>query len=76
MRAKKMSDFEVELEIERLRNSEFVKLAQKEMRLKTKQRQYMYSLRNYEKRGKELAANGVTMENIERKIACIPASGN
>ena len=68
MRIKNMTDFEVEQEIERLKNSEYVRLAKKETRLRNKQRQYMYSLRNYEKRGKQLAASGFTIENIERLI--------
>ncbi len=56
-------------EIERLKASEHVKLARKEQRLKYKQRQYLYALRNLEKRGKLLEANGYTLENMEAMIA-------
>ena len=56
-------------EIERLKASEHVKLARKEQRLKYKQRQYLYLLRNLEKRGKALAAQGITLENMEAMIA-------
>ena len=55
-------------EIERLKASEHVKLARKEQRLKYKQRQFLYTLRNLEKRGKALAAQGITLENLEAMI--------
>lgn len=60
-----LTDFQVEQEIERLLASEDVKLAKKEQRILYKRRQYMYGLRNLEKRGKQLAKEGVTMENME-----------
>lgn len=56
-------------EIERLKASEHVKLARKEQRLKYRQRQFLYQLRNLEKRGKALAAQGYTLENLEAMIA-------
>ena len=56
-------------EIDRLKASPNVKLARKEQRLKYKQRQYLYLLRNLEKRGKALAAQGYTLENLEAMIA-------
>lgn len=59
------TDEEVEIEIERLLNSEDVQLAKAEARIKYRRRQYMYTLRSYERRGKQLAADGVTLENIE-----------
>lgn len=59
------TDEEVEAEIERLRKNEFVKLAKKEERLRYKRRQYLYTLRCYEKKGRELAAAGITMEMLE-----------
>ena len=67
-----MTDDQVLQEIERLKNSSHVKLAQKEIRLKYKQRKWLYQLRYLEKRGKQLEANGMTLENIEREIAAIP----
>lgn len=60
-----LSDFEVEQEIERLLNSDEVKLAKKEQRILYKRRQYMYQLRSMEKRGKQLSKKGITMDNIE-----------
>lgn len=63
-----LTDMEVELEIERLLNSDEVALAKKEVRIKNKRRQYMYSLRTMEKRGKELANQGITLENMEDKL--------
>lgn len=64
-----LTDEAVELEIARLQQSDFVKLARKEMRLKYKRRQTLYQLRNLDKRGKELARAGITPENIEAMIA-------
>lgn len=63
------TDEQVEMEIERLQDSDDVKLAKKEMQIKYKRRQYMYQLRSYEKRGKQLAEQGLTLENIEAKMA-------
>ena len=63
-----LTDQEVELEIERLLDSEDVKLAKKEQRILYKRRQYMYQLRNLEKRGCQLAKKGITMDNIEAKL--------
>lgn len=59
-----MTDAEVEIEIERLKESDAVKLAQKERQYLYRRRQYMYTLRWYEKRGKELMAAGVTEKNF------------
>lgn len=67
-----MTDDQVVQEIERLKNSNHVKLAQKEIRLKYKQRKWLYQLRYLEKRGMQLEASGMTLENIEREIAAIP----
>ncbi len=63
-----LTDEEVEEEINKLQESEYVKLARKEVRLKYKRRQKLYSLRNLEKRGKHLAAEGITLETIEELI--------
>ena len=63
-----LTDAQVEMEIERLTESDFVKLARQEVRLRYKQRQYLYQLRYMEKRGKQLAAEGVTLENMEAMI--------
>lgn len=63
-----LTDEQVEREIERLRKSDAVKLAQKEQQIKLRRRKQMYDLRWFEKRGKQLTAMGVTMENIEEKL--------
>lgn len=63
-----LTDLEVEQEIARLSATPEVALARKEIRLKYKRRQFLYTLRQLEKRGKELAASGVTMENIDELI--------
>jgi hypothetical protein len=63
-----LTDEQVEIEIERLLNSDEVKLAKKETRIKLRRRQYMYSLRTMEKRGKELAKQGITLDNIEEEL--------
>lgn len=64
-----MTDESFKSEMERLKASENVKLAQKEIRLKTRQKQYLYQLRWLEKRGKQLAALGYTIDNLEAMIA-------
>lgn len=65
---KNMTDEQVEMEIQNLRDSDNVKLAQREQRIKYKRRQYLYQLRYYEKRGKQLAELGATLENIEELL--------
>lgn len=64
-----LTDEQVELEIERLKKSPLVKLAQKEQRLKNAQklakRQRLYTLRWQEKHGKELLENGITSEKLD-----------
>lgn len=67
-----LTDEMVAQEVERLKESEYVRLAQKEIRLKTKQRKYLYQLRWMDKRGRQLAEEGITLENMERMIASIP----
>lgn len=59
-----MTDAEVEEEIKRLQSSPHVKLAKKEERIRYRRRQQMYTLRMYEKKGKELEAAGITMDKL------------
>lgn len=61
-----LTDESVETEIARLKQSEYVRLAKKEERIRNKRRQYMYQLRQYEKKGIRLKADGVTFETLER----------
>jgi hypothetical protein len=63
-----LTDAQVELEIDRLMNSKAVKLAKKEAQIKYKRRQYMYQLRTFEKRGKELTKQGYTLDNNEERM--------
>lgn len=60
-----LTDEEVELEIERLSKSEPVKLARREQRIKYRRRQQLYTLRALDKRGRQLMADGVTMESLD-----------
>lgn len=60
-----LTDEQVEREIARLQQSQYVKLAEKERRVRNRRRQYLYHLRVLEKKGKELAAAGFTMENLD-----------
>lgn len=53
-----LSDEMVEQEIARLTQSPYVKLARAEQRIKYKRRQYLYQLRDLEKRGKKLESEG------------------
>ena len=60
-----LTDEEVEQEIERLNASEAVALARRETRLKYKRRQYLYQLRDLEKKGKALLKAGITREVLD-----------
>ena len=67
-----LTDEQVEAEIVRLQKSPDVKLAKKEERIRYRRRQYLYCLRQYEKKGKELQASGITFEmldNLERECS-------
>lgn len=68
MRRENITDAEVEIEITCLKQSDAVRLAQKEVRLRNRRRQYMHRLRAFEKRGLALQAQGITFENIESKL--------
>lgn len=64
-----ITDEAFEKELEELKQSPYVALARREQRLKYKQRQQLYTLRNLEKRGKELAAIGITVDTIDEFLA-------
>ena len=55
----------IDSEIARLRNTEAVKMAEKEMRLIYRKRKYLAQLRWMEKRGKTLMAEGWTLDTLE-----------
>lgn len=61
-----LSDKEVGKEIERLNNTEEVALARYATRLKNRRRQYLYNLRDLEKKGKALMEAGITKEMLEK----------
>ena len=60
-----LTDLEVEQEIERLLESNAVKVAKAEKQMLYRRRQYMYTLRWMEKRGKELLAQGKTVDDFK-----------
>lgn len=70
MNRKRLTDEEVEHEISRLKESEHVKLGRKFEAVMSRRRQYMYCLRAYEKKGRELEASGVTLETLENSKDC------
>lgn len=57
-----LTDEQVEQEIERLRQSPLVALARREQRLRYKRRQFLYQLRDLEKKGAALMKAGIDME--------------
>lgn len=62
----------VDAEIERLKKTDAVKLAQKEQRLLYRKRKYLADLRWLEKRGKALMAEGWTLDTLELLFRDIP----
>lgn len=60
-----LTDEQVELEIARLKDSEYVKLAR---RYRDRRRQALYNLRHLEKKGRELAAQGYTLADMELEV--------
>ena len=60
-----LSDEQVEREIEILQESPYVKLANRERRVRNRRRMYLYSLRQLEKKGKDLENSGITMEVLD-----------
>lgn len=61
-----LTDKQVEQEIKKLQQSPFVKLAKKDEQIRYRRRQYLYCLRQYEKKGKELSNAGITIEILEQ----------
>ena len=64
MERQKMTDEMVEEEILRLQQSPYVKLGRKEEAIRNRRRQYMYQLRMYEKKGRQLEAEGITLDML------------
>lgn len=65
MANKILTDEEVELEIAKLQESPYVKLANKERRMRNRRRMYLYSLRQLEKKGRALEDSGITNEVLD-----------
>ena len=65
-----LTDEEVEKEIERLSASEAVALARREARLRYKRRQFLYQLRDLEKKGQALLKAGINREVLDAMYAC------
>lgn len=63
-----LTDEQVEIEIERLQESENVKLAKRYEYYLNRRRQYLYGLRSYEKKGKELAKSGITLDVLNSML--------
>lgn len=62
--AKGLTDEQVEQEIARLQQSEYVKLANQERRMRERRRMYLYGLRQLEKKGRALADAGITQDTL------------
>lgn len=62
----------VDAEIERLKKTDAVKLAEKEQRLLYRKRKYLAQLKWLEKRGKTLMAEGWTLDTLELLFRDIP----
>ena len=60
-----LTDEQVEAEIERLNASEAVALARRKARLDYRRRQYLYTLRDLEKKGQALLKAGITREVLD-----------
>lgn len=65
MSKSRLTDELVEKEIERLKNTREVKLAQLENKIKYKRRQALYQLRWLEKHGRELLESGIDEEVLK-----------
>lgn len=63
-----LTDEMVEEEIARLSKSPYVKLARAEQRIKYRRRQYLYQLRDLEKRGKKLESEGFNPDMEEEEL--------
>ena len=65
MARENMTDEMVDAELARLLASPHVKLAKRYEAVKNRKRQYVYQLRYFEKKGKALEAQGITIKELE-----------
>lgn len=70
-----LTDEQVEQEIEKLNASEAVALARREARLRYRRRQYLYQLRDLEKKGKALLNAGITREVLDAMYSTCDEEG-
>lgn len=64
-----LTDEQVEEEIAKLQTSEAVALARRKARLEYRRRQYLYQLRDLEKKGRALLDAGITREILDSMYA-------
>ena len=62
------ADAAIEAEIANLRADEYVRLAKRYEYARTRRKQYLNQLRWYQKKGRELAGLGVTMESLDEML--------
>ena len=62
------ADAAIEAEIAHLRADEYLRVAKRYEYARTRRKQYLYQLRYYQKKGRELAALGVTMDNLDEML--------
>ena len=62
------ADAAIEAEIAHLRADEYARLAKHYEYARTRRKQYLYQLRYLQKKGRELAELGVTMENLDEML--------
>ena len=63
-----LTDEQVEQEIERLTKSPLVALARYEQRVRYRRRQYLYTLRDLEKKGRALEKAGINREVLNALV--------
>ena len=64
----RLTDEQIEREILKLRQSEYVKLAKKEQNIRYERRNLLSQLQGMERRGRELAAAGIDRDNIREVL--------
>lgn len=64
VRTKELTDAQVEAEISRLKESDFVKLSKRYLVVQNRRRKLLYDLRWHYKQGQNLAKAGVTIESL------------
>lgn len=62
-----LSKEEMQAEIDRLKQSPYVKLGRKAEKAKRRQKNMLYSYRYLEKKGRELAEAGYTLEDFDMR---------